>query len=623
MSCRETSAGSAFTSWARLTVGRHMHEPATVSTFHRLRNMYKETEEESRRTYTNEDYRGLLERQRERIAGASDLTDRQRASLISRLDAAAAEDMPDQATVYALHNLTPAVRNRASSRSMFIREIAQRTGESPSGIEERFTQASAGVTRRSAPHVTNEDRERASQQGLSRDTGTVAAMLQLESEARHVEAAAARRAPQRITSEQIRELLPLERITQIAGVTVQSYGYDPRNQRLEVNIHDAATGESTRLAYTNVPQELVDGPMRMDPGGTWYSQVRGAHQYQYADQDAADLDGAAPRCATCGRFADAAHACPPPATRMRRWGDTGRWTRQNVPTPYVLVDGSVREHEDGVRLPAIRRLQSAVREGPVDIEIDHDTEYPEGGVVPDPPDPNRPRWQRYDRQSGIIGVQWDEEGELQINSDRMRCSCREFQQSGRCSHLDVVESAVRDRIIRPNAQQREDNYQAARQAAVARAAERVREAADRARATDWTLEEETLREAERTWRVDSDVLYSRNAAAFVADVDEALGRAQRTGDVDIPYMTENALDGMATRESGKRSVWRSSSMCRHPLMEWAEGRCWKTSRGNCTMRDLPPSPTRRVITRHSGAVTSIPTRTHPVKARGLSSGTRA
>lgn len=548
MSCRETAVGSAFTSWARLTAGRELHEPAVLSTFHRLRTSYNETEPEMRRTYTTEQYHALLERQRARIAGASHLTERQRESLRRRIDRAFEEDVPDQSTLYALHNLVPSVRSRATARHDFITGLAVRTGESSGDLRERFDALSRGVTSRNAPHITREDRERAALLGLSRDPGTVAAMLQLESEARHIEAERARRAPQRITDANRTDVPEHQQQTPIPGVRVTSYGYDGRNGRLEVTVEDAADGSTVTHAYTNVPAGVALSNFERNPSLVWYDSIRGNPEYQYPDDDAAALDGAAPRCESCGQFADATHSCPPPrrVTTFSRWDRGSRWTRQGVPAAWVNREGRVIDSDEEVRLPAIRRLQAAVREGPVAIDISHSSTYPENGVMPD-----NDNFRAWTRQSGSVEVEWDDDGELQVDTAQLECSCATYQREGTCSHTDLISAAVRDRIIRPNREEQERRRSADREAAVHRAAERVQAAADRARANDWTLQEETAREAASTWRETSDVLYSENVSAFVADMDAALMRAQETGNVDIPYMTENALDGMATRESGQ------------------------------------------------------------------------
>jgi hypothetical protein len=87
-----------------------------------------------------------------------------------------------------------------------------------------------------------------------------------------------------------------------------------------------------------------------------------------------------------------------------------------------------------------------------------------------------------------------------------------------------------------------------RAAALAEAQRQAEEAA----ATDWTRREETLAEARRTWRSDAEVLYSEDLTGFIASYEHAIAsRFANNGVARIPYMRDNALDGMAARGSGQ------------------------------------------------------------------------
>lgn len=561
MSCRETASGSAITTYARLLMGRQISEPATLSTFHYLRNLYLAREPEDRRVYSETDYQNFLERSIRRVEGNAAFTPRQRESIVARLRAAQSDDIPDQATIYALHNLTPTMRDRAHSLSGFLRSVSGATGEGTAELRERFNTLAAGITRRNAPDYTAEGRELAASLGLPRDPGTVHAVQRLESERRHVLAARAAQSPQRVVRSVVADLAL--RQTGVPGLVVEEWGYDARNGRLEVVTYDSFNEEREVRAYRGVPPEVADS-LAQHAGSNWQALVCGNPEYRYSDADEAAIDGAAPRCAECGQFANAQHACPQttsaaapePASastarvqRIARYADSGRWSRQTYTMDYVDEVGMLREHEVSAPLPAIRRLQQAVRSGPVEIALDYSR------VVVPQVTPNgavETGWAAAGSVSGSLRMELDQDGALQVDTTRLRCSCYEFRTNNTCPHVDAMGQLARDRYERPNAQTVAGRRQAQREEALREAAGRIERLREAAIATDWMRNPATAAEAAQTWRRDADVLYSEDPNAFRQDLEDALGRAAaKNGEPDIPYMMENALDGLCTRASGK------------------------------------------------------------------------
>lgn len=544
MSCRETRSGSMITSWAMFTAPRRaLTEPAVLSTFHQLRRNYMETAEEGRRTYSQADYDGLLDRQENRFRverARGSITQRQYDSLMERLNVARGEAMPDQGHVYAMFNLVPAVRNRTEAWLGVARDISNRTGQSFDDVLTQMETDRRGRTSRNT-ELPDGAMERAVELGLPRDAGTVYAYAMAEAEARRIEIVQARNAPRRITRTELDP--PAE--TGVAGVTVTEVGYDARSGRLEVTVADSVTGEATTHAYRDVPQDVASVVI-MNPGGGWHRHVRGHPAYQYADEYAEALGGVAPRCDVCGQFADAAHSCPTPRTpvRMSPWDHGTRWTQQRRRAFGVNADGELQEWTETVRLPAIRRLQQAVN-SPDGASVSMDRyqsirAFDDDGVL----------------RSGVISgnylVSRDENGDLVIDTSEARCNCPLYRQNGHCPHVDLVSRHIRDRVERPSEAQQAEAARVDREAALQEAATRVERAMERARASDWSRNAAAWEEAAEVWRRDSDVLYAEDEAAFAADVQAALdARAAKDGSPDIPYMRENALDGMATRESGQ------------------------------------------------------------------------
>lgn len=550
MTCRDTPSGSAFTSYARLVTGRVLTDPETLSAFHELRALYRERDADSRRVYTREDYDALLDRQTARVSTMPGVSDDQRTDLLRRLTAARAADMPEQSIVYALHNITPTVRTRGANIAQFQREIATRTGMSADEVRQAFREYTTSVDRSPAARSrvrTQTNLERAAQHGMGRETGVLHAVAMLTEQAEQVEIARARQAPQRI--ERATFDVPAE--TGIMGISMREAGYDARNGRLEVSVQDSVAGDSAVHVYRGVPDEIGRSVANGD-ADAWYRWVRGHSEYAYPSEHAAALDGAAPRCAACGQFANAAHACSPAAAPgaptpgdrrtplvLARWRTRSRWSNQAVPLRVPLADGSVSEMEVRVSLPAIRELREGFAAGPVRISNIYQN-------LSGPSADGRWRWTSV---TGDAEASRDPDtNAITVDTSQLRCNCPQWRANGHCEHVDLVASAIRTRLDPPPRSARSARTPEERERLLAEQQRRAEVAA----ANDWTRQEATLAEARATWRGNAEVLYSEDFAAFQADYDAALAaREAKNGVPQIPLIMTNALDGMATRGSGQ------------------------------------------------------------------------
>jgi hypothetical protein len=566
VTCRETGAGSALTTYARLATGNRVSDPAVLSTFHSLIREYNDFDESSRTQYTSESYFDFLDRQENRINNLSSLTVRQRESMLARLQRARTEPVPDQATIYALRNITPNVRSRANAIDSYIYSAASRMGVGAETLRERFNEHLNNTSRnRSArsQYLSQNNLDFASRLNVGRDVAIVNAVNRIEEEVVAVEIARFRNAPQRIT-----EYVTITSERGAGGnnpnsdVSVSQIGYDPRIGRLEVVVNDA--GAERRYAYRNVPNEIWENMSapRNNATAIWENQVRGNTDFQYSNETQAAQDGCAPRCATCGQFADASHACPfqEEPRRLTRYTTSSRWSSQRVSVDMNTMaygEGGERivtteTRELPIRLPAIREFRSLVDQGPVKVEMP----YLSFENIYEEPDLNNPgetriRWTRASL-SGDALVMRDENGELQIKTNGLRCSCPEYRENSTCKHVGIIEKAVRERLTpTPRAPgQRRGRMTAEQRAEMLMEAQRRSE--ELAANTDWMLDEEKRREAQQTWLANSEVSYASDFEAFYSDYQAAKDRAAaKNGEPDIPYMRENALNGLAQRGSGK------------------------------------------------------------------------
>lgn len=543
MSCRTTPAGSAFTSYARFANGSRLSDVATLSTFHYLRSLYQSRSEDQQRIYTDEDYRGLLRRQRDRVARLTQVSEARRNSMLARIDQALNDpSTPDQSTLYALHNLNPTIRDRGRGLQTFLMEYARTTGASFNEAQEKWTAHENSIDRsRSAlpPETfTEANQARARELGLPRDPGSVHAMAMLDQEIEIHDIAVAMAAPQRI------ERSPIS--ASIEGMTLLEQGYDPRSNRLEVRVRDANGNEHT-WAYQNIESgDYSNASASSDSFASWWSSsIHGNAAHAYDSPREAARAGVAPRCTVCGQFANSSHACPvlPEPTHFSSYA--GRWTRQDVAIPDELrtnPDGYMLQGNDfRVRLPGAMRLREAFRAGPVRVSISEwfssYTLHPETGDR---------RWNNA-RLSGNLMAYRNEEGQIAFNVAELTCSCDAFQANNTCAHVNLTVSALRQRLIPPV-------RSASRSLTPEERAERAAEAqrlAEAAAASDWTRNEATLAEARRTWRSDSEVIYSDDFDSFETTYNAAVERAAAAETPQISYMRDNALGGLAVRGSGQ------------------------------------------------------------------------
>lgn len=537
MSCRTTQAGSAFTTYARLANGGVLSDVSTLSTFHHLRHLYTSRPEDNRRVYTEEEYRALLQRQIDRTRSNRNLDDARRESIIERLNTAMTDTVPDQQTLYALFNLNPTVRDRGNNLNAYIRQISSETGLDTDAVTAEFNRLERGITRtRGAGDpdtYTEENIAEARRLGLSTEAGTVHAVASLRDRARRIRADRALTEPQRVVRS------TLGNTATYGDLQVVEAGHDARNSRVEVVVRNTRTNEVTTHAYRGIDAEQYSTLIGQGNDGitaAWATTIRSNPAFQYASQIEADLDSVAPRCGVCGQFANSSHGCPAigEPRRLGRYTTNSRWSNQTVDV------GAGRT--ESVRLPAITEFRTAFEAGAVRLDVNEgfsDYETDENG--------NR-RYLGYFYQRGDLLVYRDENGAIQYNTTNLRCTCQEYRENNyHCRHTTRLTAAVTERLT-PRA--RAASVPLTPEERERRAAEAAARAAEAAQ-TDWTRNEETLAEARRTWAAQAEVTYSEDFEGFESVYNAAVtARADNDGP-QIPYMTDNALGGMATRASGQ------------------------------------------------------------------------
>ncbi len=557
MSCRETHAGSALTTWARRASGKVLSDPAVLSTFHELNRQYDNYGSEAR-VYSSEEYYASLRgtRAQVRLYGSAGNNVN---SLMRRLNAAIDNDpMPEQNVVHAIIHIQEAVRQRTASLESYLQTMSERMGLSYGATKTRFDELEASTVRtrsRRPDTYTDVNRALATDIGLGQDVGLVNAVARLEEEAQAIEMTRFRAAPQLITRESVFMLQSMNIPGTETTVFIVGWGYDEASGRLEVQVRDRNGAEKV-YAYRNVPYFLgttIDS-------ANWQVHIHGVPQHQYESEYAAARAGVAQRCETCGQYATSGHGCPiqRPITPVSPTTTSSRWSRQTVSMQVPEYDSSGRyvlvDDEVGIKLPAIREFRSLVAAGPVRLAADSTFYY----ISTDTPSGRNNMTGTESLPCYVLGdtlIQRDPETrELSIDTSHLRCTCPEYRADNECIHVNGYVEAIKTRLEVPTSTlapgvRRGRMTAEERERALVAAQARSEEVA---RDTDWMLNEEAKAEAARTWRPMSETLYSEDYEAYKEDVDAAVQRSlEKGGGPAIPYMTENALDGYCQRGSGQ------------------------------------------------------------------------
>ena len=561
MSCRTTPAGSLFTTCARLFDNNKISDGAVLSLFHELRRSYETRPESERKVYSRQDYDQLLSRQYDRINRRNYPT-RKRESLISRLNLASEGALPDQGTLYALHNITPRVRKRGERLDAFQLELSEKFNLPIEVIAESFRDLEKSVRGAHNPITySKENRKLSNDYGLGIYPGVVHAVAILTDQANAIDNAQALNAPKRIVRKTI--LDEANKNTSIDNLKVIEYGQDIRNGRVEVVLLDEVTGNQSEHSYNNVYETVSEDTI----GKYWSKTLRGNNRHTYLNSVSAEVAGRAPNCPTCGQFADSTHGCPirlEPKV-LRRFHTRDRWT----PT-YVQIGDTEEQYQ--IELPTASELQNAFQSGSIVIE----------SILQSVPNPGTDEFYTV---SGKLSARRNDEEKVAVRLNGLRCNCGA---DAPCEHVKLIGSIVLNRIVTPitsshvrlTGEERKalvENMIARMTAAegvviesilpvgrrtgqispeeIRRREERVMEANRRREevlATDWTRHVNSLEEAKRTWNEQAELLYSENFSAFKDDVENALRlKAENNNNPVIPYVRVNALDGMATRASGQ------------------------------------------------------------------------
>lgn len=337
----------------------------------------------------------------------------------------------------------------------------------------------------------------------------------------------------------------------VSSTAIAEIGYDPATGRCEVVMRS----NSSRVYAYRMSQAEFDAFMSAPSVGSYFARnIRGNPEYQYSSVSEMESSGTQIQCATCGQFADSAHQCPPFGSEEAVNRDLRQAAQRQQPsrnaTPEIARMPRTRgqrlydsESSMILRTATFSRIQQEARRvttvlAPVVASgTDQETGRPYDltGQV-------SVTYLGHGRGYGVEAVTSPGDS----RQDNLRCSCPVYRSQYRCPHIDQTVASISSRLNgggQPNP------------AAVAAARARVT-----ANLTDeYNASVVATQNAEEGW-VPVPTSLMENPAAFQGIYDEyraartAYREAQALGDdvpYPIPYATEGALGGLATRESGR------------------------------------------------------------------------
>ena len=558
MSCRMTPAGSAYTTFARLMAGRTLSDQAVLSLFHEIKRNYTPSYNEAYNVVSEEKYHQNLDRMIANVQRSSDalISPANKITLIERLNKAKTFGLPSKAMYDALNEIESRVRNRKDSMERFAAKVAREMGLETAAVLKDYIALAARRDSIGREEITENTKLLATEYGLGQEEGLLYAtqnFVQQVNIFKSIQAAELEAAgmPKRIVMTQVTD--PAKGYTDIEGITVTAFGYDPRNRRVEVEVYDASTGETTNYAYLgdqNTKQRLnaVKSHAEGSYGLFWVNHLRGKSDLQYFTEEDAKIASYAPRCTTCGQFADTSHACPTRIEpRVLTFDNTkAQWSKQATSDGYK------------VHLPPVMEVRNALMSGAVTLK---DIKVNEG-------------WNA--ETSGDITLFINDEGNIKIDANKLVCNCEDYLTNGTCRHFKRVLDAAylrakpaETKILKLTPAKREASFQSEAERLIAEKAEieakfiADTEAAQRKYAAEvearrvsllkenWAKDQVALAEASRTWLTDQELLYSENFDEFKKDYEELSSKNSNIQGVVLPYIKSNALGGYATRESGQ------------------------------------------------------------------------
>lgn len=534
MTCRESALSSVMATFARGTTG--LEDSQVLSLNHALMRAAGT----DAAAPTQEEWNAYIDQVRSQYESGELQAPRGSRRLLERLEAARTE-IPTGPRWYAAQALLHQCRSARAEHEGWLRRYASRTGLTMEQAQERFSEQFAAAG--SNPHLEPADDAGSGTLRL-RDRRSLYAYQTLEAEANERFDRA---------SEPTVSLASTPGSSAIAGI-----GWDASTGRCEVQLRS----NPDRIYAYHMTQDEFHAFLGADSMGSHYARHIRNNPDMRLDRDTARDTATRSRCATCGEFTGReGHSCPPngspEATERDLNAAVARRRGETVTPPAPFVASRRRDQVIGadgnvfMSLPFTGRIQQdARRHGRVRVPV---TATYSGVMV-----------------HGNVEVEYAARGTYRAAATReLRCTCPDYQANYDCEHVrdavtraalhvgggdaagmpfgSVVDEAQMSRLQAGIDAENADVATATSAVTANLEAESVAAAAQvETNNAGWTPSGTNMMENPEEFQV----LYDEARAARAA-WKAAIEAGEEAPEFPVPYLTENAFGGLASRESGR------------------------------------------------------------------------
>lgn len=548
MSCRQSRLSSAYVTFAR-TSG--LADNQILALNHAL------MQEGSQHTSTREAWNATIDRAIEDYrSGRVQLTAGSRDPL-ARLEAAR-EETPDAGRIYAAERLMARAQLAAQAQTEYLTDLARETGMTMEQAQRAFQTGFDEATNDSSLHASrsfvsawNVDADRVS---LFVDRRSLYAYEQLEQQRAHARSTAATQPA-------------VTRTAVTTSSAIREMGYDPETGRAEIVL---ASNPDRVYAYRLSQDEWNDFSAAPSLGAHYSRHIRHNPATHYDTAEEASTAAVRRQCPSCGQFASALnHTCPVPGSpealnhdidaALAALADTvaneqgpsqlqdalERFRAAEAASVTVIPRGRTTQYDvEGtyIRMPGLSRVQASARNNDTEFNVYAAVNTDENGRG---------------TVTGTVQIHYEGRGQgysvVETLSEgavgrSLQCDCEDYRRNYRCEHTEQA-------IARLNALANNEGQATSARARAATTATRPSLTRDyQASVAATAAATEAFTPVSSSFEEDPEVfqnLYQEYRAKREAYRAGQVNIAGEPAEYPVPFIRENALGGLATRESGR------------------------------------------------------------------------
>lgn len=530
MVCRQSRLGSAMTTLARGNSG--LEDNQCLSLMHVLMR-----EGSDQPCPSSAEWNSFINQVVDGVRDGSITVPPRTRGLLERLEAARGET-PDGPRFYAVQRIMERSARASSGHQEWLHEQASLRGVSVRQVSEEFATRFQEASNNAQLRPSREFRT-----GFLTSPATARAFS--DSRSLYAYEAIQQETAQAVASRPARPAVQRE---QVSSAAISEMGYDPTTGRCEIVMR---SNQDRVYAYRLSPTEYEAFRQAPSLGAYFVRNIRGNPDHQYSTTEEEHEAAEVSRCPSCGQFASVDHVCAPIGSpeainrdmRIAAQAQSSNSSHDVARMPRTRGQRLFAEDSRGtMRAPTLTRVQQEARRQqrvmtPVlfyGADPAGDRFEVSGNLLVE----YQGRGRGYD--VGLVTSPGDS------RRDHLRCTCAQYRAEYRCPHLDAAIGLLSSNL---------NGGQLPSLSATANARSQVTQqlgagfeasvAATDQNAQSWVPVSTPFAENPEVFQE----IYDEYRAAR-QEYREALARGENP-EYPIPYQTDNALGGLATRQSGR------------------------------------------------------------------------